>query len=130
MTENYKGLCIHYKYSDSQNNNRGAKNGARIKPQRIKIEIKGMDKMEHIRSSICINFIFSLIKKIISYEKNPRDESEIYVKPDDVDGEFFICIKCLTLSPKIGKLEPEFVKVIAWKIYSGITAMRLVPVKF
>jgi hypothetical protein len=26
----------------NQNNNRGAKNGARIKPQRIKIEIKGM----------------------------------------------------------------------------------------
>ncbi len=42
-----------------------------------------------------------------------RDDSGIYVKPDDVDGELFICTKCLTLSPKIGKLEPEFVKVIA-----------------
>ena len=41
-----------------------------------------------------------------------RDDSGIYVKPDEVDGELFICTKCLTLSSKIGKLEPEFVKVI------------------
>ncbi len=41
-----------------------------------------------------------------------RDDSGVYVKPDEVDGELFICTKCLNLSPKIGKLEPEFVKVI------------------
>lgn len=35
------------------------------------------------------------------------------MQTDDVDGELFICTKCKTLSPKIGKLEPEFVKVIA-----------------
>lgn len=45
-----------------------------------------------------------------------RDDSGIYVKPDGIDGELFICTKCLTLSTKIGKLEPEFVKVISWKI--------------
>ena len=42
-----------------------------------------------------------------------RDDSGIYVKPDDVDGELFICTKCQTLSTKKGKLEPEIVKVIA-----------------
>jgi hypothetical protein len=42
-----------------------------------------------------------------------KDDSGIYVKPDEVDGELFICTKCLTLSPKKGKLEPDFVKVIA-----------------
>lgn len=41
-----------------------------------------------------------------------RDDSGIYVNPDEVDGELFICTKCLTLSPKKGKLEPEYVKVI------------------
>ncbi len=42
-----------------------------------------------------------------------KDDSGIYIKPDEVDGELFICTKCQTLSPKKGKLEPEFVKVIA-----------------
>lgn len=42
-----------------------------------------------------------------------KDDSGIYVKPDDFMGELFICPKCLTSSPKIGKLEPEFVKLIA-----------------
>jgi hypothetical protein len=42
-----------------------------------------------------------------------KDGSGIYVKPDDIDGELFICTKCLTLSPKKGKLEPDFVKIIA-----------------
>jgi len=41
-----------------------------------------------------------------------KDDSGIYVKPDEVDGELFICTKCLTLTSKIGKLEPDFVKVI------------------
>ncbi len=42
-----------------------------------------------------------------------RDDSGIYVRPDDVEGELFICTKCKTLSTKKGKLEPEIVKVIA-----------------
>jgi hypothetical protein len=41
-----------------------------------------------------------------------KDDSGIYVKLEEVDGELFICTKCLTLSSKIGKLEPDFVKVI------------------
>ncbi len=41
-----------------------------------------------------------------------KDDSGIYVKLEEVDGELFICTKCLTLSTKIGKLEPDFVKVI------------------
>jgi hypothetical protein len=42
-----------------------------------------------------------------------RDDSGLYVNLDDVEGELFICTKCLTLSKKKGKLEPEIVKVIA-----------------
>ncbi|MGB8217014.1 MAG: hypothetical protein WCE94_06900 [Candidatus Methanoperedens sp.] len=42
-----------------------------------------------------------------------RDDSGIYVIPDDIDGELFICTKCKTLNTKKGKLEPEIVKVIA-----------------
>jgi hypothetical protein len=42
-----------------------------------------------------------------------KDDSGIYVKLEEVDGELFICTKCLTLSSKVGKLEPDFVKVIA-----------------
>jgi len=41
-----------------------------------------------------------------------KDDSGIYVKLEEVDGELFICTKCLTLTSKIGKLEPDFVKVI------------------
>ncbi len=40
-----------------------------------------------------------------------KDDSGIYVKLEE-EGELFICTKCLTLSSKIGKLEPDFVKVI------------------
>ncbi len=43
-----------------------------------------------------------------------KDDSGIYVKPDEVDGELFICTKCLTLAQNKGKLEPEFVKVISF----------------
>lgn len=42
-----------------------------------------------------------------------RDDSGIYIKPDGVDGELFICTKCTPLSAKKGKNEPESVKVIA-----------------
>jgi hypothetical protein len=42
-----------------------------------------------------------------------KDDSGIYVKLEEVEGELFICTKCLTLSSEIGKLEPDFVKVIA-----------------
>ena len=42
-----------------------------------------------------------------------KDDSGIYGKLEEVEGELFICTKCLTLSSKIGKLEPDFVKVIA-----------------
>ncbi len=41
-----------------------------------------------------------------------KDDSGIYVKLEEVDGELFICTKCLTLTSKVGKLEPDFVKVI------------------
>ncbi|MCE8423788.1 MAG: hypothetical protein J5U16_07650, partial [Candidatus Methanoperedens sp.] len=41
-----------------------------------------------------------------------KDDSGIYVQLEEVNEELFICTKCLTLTSKIGKLEPDFVKVI------------------